>query len=66
MKKFDKMHIDISKVEIKFCPNPKGNFEELKRDLKEFEKEFWLIENKENTNDTLVEIKSGIYIITVN
>ena len=38
------------KTKSKFCPNPKSNQTELKRDLKEFEWKFRLIDKLHNKN----------------
>ena len=49
----NKDQINLLKLGLKFFPAPKSNIE-LKKDLKEFERNFRLIENKKETNDTFL------------
>lgn len=56
--------MEILKLGLKFCPTPKSNIAELKKDLKEFERKFRLIEtldNKGDKDDSLVKNKSTYF-----
>ena len=62
--KLNKDQINLLKLGLKFCPTPKSNIEELKKDLKEFERKFRLIEkfrNQKDTDDSLVKNKTKFF-----
>ena len=60
-RKLTKDQIDVFKLGLKFCPTPKSNIPELKKDLKDFERKFRLKEFFYETNyeeESLVKNKS--------
>ena len=46
--KLNKDQINLLKLGLKFCPTPKRNIGGLRKDLKEFERKFKLIEKFKN------------------
>ena len=56
--------MNLLKLGFKFCPTPRRNIGELKKDFKEFERKFRLIEkfkNKKGTDDSLVKNKTQFF-----
>ena len=60
----NKNQINHLKLGLKFCPIPKSNIKELKKDLKESERKFKLIEKfkiKKDTDDSLVKNETKFF-----
>ena len=61
---FSKDQLNLLKIGLEFCPTTKINIGKLKKEIKEFERKFRLIENskiKKSTDDSLVNNKTKFF-----